>query len=111
MAEVSRHQGEWVQPGQTVLRMLRLDRLRAEGLVVPSQIGDNLAGRKATLTVEIDGKPVEFAGAITYVSPEIDPVNGQVRFWAEIDNPQLKLRPGMHGSIAIEAVASAAPAR
>jgi RND family efflux transporter MFP subunit len=111
VAEVSRHQGEWVQPGQTVLRMLRLDRLRAEGLVVANQIGDNLAGRKATLTVEIDGKPVEFAGAITYVSPEIDPVNGQVRFWAEFDNPQLKLRPGMHGSLAIEAAASAAPAR
>ena len=25
--------GEWVQPGQTILRMVRLDRLRAEGLV------------------------------------------------------------------------------
>ena len=54
------------------------------------------------LTVELDGKPAEFAGKIVFVSPEIDPVNGQVRIWAEIDNPGLKLRPGLHGSMVID---------
>ena len=52
-----------------------------------------LHGPPARLTVEIDGQPVEFAGKIVFVSPEIDPVNGQVRVWAEIDNPEFTCGP------------------
>ena len=101
VAEVDRSQGEWVQPGQTVARILRLDRLRAEGVVDAKRVNGRLKGREARLTVKIDGKPAEFNGVVTYVSPEIDPVNGQVRIWAEIENPQLTLRPGLHGSMTI----------
>ncbi len=101
VAEVNRHQGEWVQPGQTIMRILRLDRLRAEGLIDATLVNGELKGRKARLTVEIDGQPAEFAGFVTYVSPEIDPVNGQVRIRAQIENTQLKLRPGLHGSMTI----------
>jgi macrolide-specific efflux system membrane fusion protein len=106
VAEVMRHQGEWVEPGQTILRILRLDRLRAEGLVNANDVSGDFKGRKATLTVNVDGQPTEFTGTVTYVSPEVDPVNGQVRIWAEIDNPQLKLRPGLHGSMVISQSAS-----
>jgi macrolide-specific efflux system membrane fusion protein len=106
VAEVMRHQGEWVEPGQTILRILRLDRLRAEGLVNASDVSGDFKGRKVTLTVNVDGQPTEFTGTVTFVSPEVDPVNGQVRIWAEIDNPQLKLRPGLHGSMVIAQAAS-----
>jgi RND family efflux transporter MFP subunit len=101
VAQINRHAGEWVQPGQTILRILRLDRLRAEGLVSSQAIATNIKGRKVTLTVELDGRKVEFPGEVVFVSPEIDPVNGQVRIWAEIDNADLQLRPGLHGSITI----------
>ncbi|MGD9723900.1 MAG: efflux RND transporter periplasmic adaptor subunit [Pirellulales bacterium] len=101
IAEVNRHQGEWVEPGQPILRILRLDRLRAEGLASAGEVNGELKGRKATLTVEIAGQPTEFVGTVTYVSPEVDPVNGQVRIWAEIENPRLQLRPGLHGSMVI----------
>jgi macrolide-specific efflux system membrane fusion protein len=106
VAEVMRHQGEWVEPGQTILRILRLDRLRAEGLVNASDVSGDFKGRKVTLTVNVDGQPAEFTGTVTFVSPEVDPVNGQVRIWAEIDNPQFKLRPGLHGSMVISQAAS-----
>lgn len=103
VSEIHRHGGEWVQPGQTVLRLLRLDRLRAEGLVDAKVVSGNLKGRPARLTVALDGQPAaEFQGTIVFVSPEIDPVNGQVRVWAEIDNPGLKLRPGLHGRLSID---------
>jgi multidrug efflux pump subunit AcrA (membrane-fusion protein) len=105
VAEVMRHQGEWVEPGQTILRVLRLDKLRAEGLVNANDVSGDFKGRQATLTVQIDGQPAQFNGVVTYVSPEVDPVNGQVRIWAEIDNPQLKLRPGLHGSMVISQAA------
>ncbi len=106
VAEVMRHQGEWVEPGQTIARVLRLDRLRAEGLVNGNEVRGDLQGRNATLTVDIDGQPTEFTGTVTFVSPEVDPVNGQVRIWAEVDNPEFKLRPGLHGSMIISQEAS-----
>jgi macrolide-specific efflux system membrane fusion protein len=102
VAEIHRQQGEWVQPGETILRILRLDRLRAEGLVDARGVRGDLNGRPVTLTVEQGQGPAEFAGKIVFVSPEIDPVSGQVRVWAEIENRDLQLRPGLHGSMVIE---------
>jgi multidrug efflux pump subunit AcrA (membrane-fusion protein) len=101
VTEVKRRQGEWVEPGQTIARVLRLDRLRAEGLASAEVLGRELHGRTVKLTVQLEGKPAEFSGKVVFVSPEIDPVNGQVRVWAEIDNKELKLRPGLHGSMTI----------
>jgi macrolide-specific efflux system membrane fusion protein len=103
VAEVFRHQGEWVEPGQPIARLLRLDRLRAEGLVDAQQVGGDLNGRPVTLTVAQGGQATAYAGKIVFVSPEVDPVSGQVRVWAEIENPELKLRPGLHGSMRIAA--------
>ncbi len=103
VAEVQRHPGEWVQPGQTILRMLRLDRLRAEGLVNARSLPTDLNGRPVKLTVQLtDQSSATFAGKVVFVSPEIDPVNGQVRIWAEIENTELRLQPGLHGSMVID---------
>jgi RND family efflux transporter MFP subunit len=109
VAQVHRHPGEWVEPGQAILRMLRLDRLRAEGLVSAQTVGDDLMGRSVTLTVRQGDSPTQYSGKIVFVSPEIDPVNGQVRVWAEIDNSDLKLRPGLHGSMVIADAEHAEP--
>ncbi len=103
VAEVQRHPGEWVQPGQTILRMLRLDRLRAEGLVNARSLPTDVNGRPVKLTVQLsDQSSATFAGKVVFVSPEIDPVNGQVRIWAEIENTDLRLQPGLHGSMVID---------
>ena len=103
VVQVNRRRGEWVQPGQTILRILRLDRLRAEGLVSAQDVSGELNGSSVKLTVQLgDQSSAEFAGKIVFVSPEIDPVNGQVRVWAEIDNSGLQLRPGLHGSMVID---------
>jgi macrolide-specific efflux system membrane fusion protein len=40
-----------------------------------------------------------FEGPLRFISPEIDPVSKQVRVWAEIDNRELKLRPGQQGQL------------
>jgi RND family efflux transporter MFP subunit len=98
-----RHKGEWVEPGTPVVRIVRLNKLRAEGFAPATQLRLADAGRPVTLTVDVAGKPAEFPGVLAYVSPEIDPVNGQVRFWAEIDNPQLLLRPGQNGTLTVRA--------
>lgn len=96
--------GEWVRPGDTVLRILRLDRLRAEGLINASRLQEqDLQDRPVTLVVNPGTKQsMEFQGKISFVSPEINPVNNQTRVWAEIENPDLKLKPGMRASLIIK---------
>ena len=41
-------------------------------------------------------------GEIVFVSPDIDPLNTQVRVWAEVENTELKLRPGMQANLTVE---------
>jgi macrolide-specific efflux system membrane fusion protein len=95
--------GEWVQPGEKVFRIVRLDRLRAEGFIVAKDLERDLLGAPVKLRVAPPGKPeADFTGRVVYVSPEIDPANSQVRIWAEIDNPQLQLRPGLRAAMTIE---------
>ena len=108
VVQVNKHRGEWVEPGKTVLRILRIDPLRAEGFVKADDVKEDLAGRKVKLTVTIPGRDkTDFSGKVVFVSPEINPVNGQIRVWAEIENRDLLLRPGMRGTLQIEPAAAA----
>ncbi len=96
VAEVQRFRGEWVEPGQTVVRMIRLDQLKAEGFVDASQIQSDLRGMRVQLTVELTpGKTEMYTGKIVFVSAEVEPVSRQSRIWAEIDNKGQRLKPGL----------------
>lgn len=98
-----KHPGEWVEPGQPVVRIIRLNTLRAEGFAPATLLTLSSVGVKVTLSVDLPQRPAaKFPGELVFVSPEIDPINGQVRFWAEIQNPKLELRPGQLGSLAVE---------
>jgi RND family efflux transporter MFP subunit len=99
---VNTHKGEWVQPGDKVVRIVHTGRLRVEAFVHLDDLPPVLSGQSVILRAEIPTLgPAEFPGAITFVSPEANPVNGQVRVWAEIENHQGQLRPGMSGSLLI----------
>ncbi len=104
VVQIMAKNGEWVRPGDTVLRILKLDRLRAEGLINASKLQElNLKGRPVVLVVNQGAKnELEFQGKISFVSPEINPVNHQTRVWADIENPDLKLKPGMRASLIIK---------
>jgi macrolide-specific efflux system membrane fusion protein len=100
VAQVHRHRGEWVRPGEPVLRVLRLDRLRAEGFLKSQDVTPGLLGRTVKLVIEQGGDAGrEVEGKISFVDPEIDPVNSQVRVWVDIGNADLKLRPGMRAKM------------
>jgi len=102
VAQVHRHRGEWVRPGEPVLRILRLDRLRAEGFLKSQDVTPDLLGRTVKLVIDLTGEPGHVAdGKISFVDPEIDPVNSQVRVWVDVPNSDLKLRPGMRAKMAL----------
>ena len=68
-----------------------------------SELRSDLTGQRATFVVNLPGRPqAEFEGEIVFVSPEVNPVNGEVRIWAEIENKDRLLRPGLQGTLAIQ---------
>ena len=102
VAQVYRHTGEWVEPGQQVVRILRLDRLRVEGFVSVEQLDSFPVGSPIELHLALRKQvPETFSGHLVHVSPEVDPVNGQVRVWADVENADMRLKPGMRGTMVI----------
>ena len=105
VVEVVRHPGEWVEPGEKVIRIVRIDRLRAEGLLHIRHVTPELKGSTATVTVAVPGQSeMQSTGQIVFVSPEVNPVNGLVRISVEFDNPKNFLRPGLRARITIGSV-------
>lgn len=124
VVELPRQRGEWVQPGENIARVVRLDKLRVEGFAPVEHARPDLLGREVQVVVGSDraatrstnespvrskapasnesehegprqnGGPA-YRATIVFVSPEVDTLNNQVRIWAEVDNTDLSLRPGM----------------
>lgn len=104
IVEVSKQRGEWVEPGNQVFRIVEIDRLRVKGYVNINQLLGISEGRPVTLFIDVPGRArMEFPGKLVFISPEVNEVNGeQVEIWAEVENKNLTLRPGMHGTLVIQ---------
>ena len=110
IVQVHLHRGEWVKPGDPVLHVVQLDRLKVEGYpdfaqFAPAQIID----RPVIVEAMLQGSKVNFKGQITFVSPLIEG-NGDsasYRVKAEVENRkedgQWLLRPGMFVDMKIQA--------
>ncbi len=99
--QINKLRGEWVNPGDIVLRLVRLDRLRVEAFVAARDFDARLEGRRITILVEGPAGQSVHDATVKFVSPEVNPVNGQVRLWAEVDNRALELRPGQSATLVI----------
>lgn len=94
--------GEWVEVGARVLRLVAVDRLRAEGFLPAEKADASLVGKPVKLLVAKGAETIELPGTVRFVSPEMEPVTRQVRVWAEIANTEGRLRPGQQASLEIE---------
>lgn len=102
VVSVFRRGGEWVETSDSVVRVVRIDRLRAEGFIRNEEALLDLMQASAQVTVELPGRePIQVEGKVVFVDPEVDPVNGQVRVWVDLDNRDLKLRPGLRAEMTI----------
>lgn len=107
VVEFSRHEGEWVQPGDPLMRLVRVDRLRAEGYVSASNyIAAEIKGRSVNVVVTLArGQKETFPGKIVYVKPLIE-AGGEFLVRAEIDNRKLGdvwlLSPGLSAEMIIQ---------
>lgn len=101
-----RRPGEWVKPGDPIAQIVRMDRLRVEGLIEASVANPiDIIDRDVEVTVMLaHGKTMQIQSKLIFVSPQIEN-NGQFRVWAEIENRKegrhWVLRPGLKAQIEI----------
>ncbi len=96
--------GEWVNAGQPVLQVVRIDRLRVEGFLNAGDYSpEDVAGRPVLVEVALDGgRSARFQGQVVYISPIVQAGN-KYRVRAEVanqsDNGHPMLRPGMSATM------------
>jgi len=89
VVQVFPHQGEWMQPGDPLARVVRADKLRVEGYVDaalwnPERVRD----RPVTVEVTLDeNRREKFSGRIVFTSPIVES-GGDYRVFAEVENRQ-----------------------
>jgi multidrug efflux pump subunit AcrA (membrane-fusion protein) len=102
-----RHAGEWVKPGDSVVRVIRADRLRVEGMLdanhyLPSEI----INQPVTISLGLPGgRQVTFDGSVVFASPIVE-AGMQFLVHAEVVNKQENgfwlLRPGLQVKMTIQ---------
>ncbi|MEI7699528.1 MAG: HlyD family efflux transporter periplasmic adaptor subunit [Planctomycetia bacterium] len=90
--EQTKFVGEWLEPGQAVYRLMRLDRLTVEGFVSPEAAAGLSAGQPV-LFERGAGRAEPVRGNLVFISPAIDALNKAVRVRAEVTGGPA-LRPG-----------------
>ncbi|MEM6329520.1 MAG: HlyD family efflux transporter periplasmic adaptor subunit [Planctomycetota bacterium] len=101
VVEVHRRPGEWVNRGDPVVTIVRVDRLRAEALLPVAQATLDLVGRPAEFATAAGQQRVTATGHVVFVNPKADPVTAQARVWVELSVEDRRLRPGLRGAIRI----------
>jgi len=91
---VDTQSGEAVQSGQTVVRIIGLDKLRVKAVYSSKYALRVTAGQKATFELEDQGKTITKEAQVVFVSPEIRASERVFEVWADIDNSDRKLLPG-----------------
>lgn len=100
VVQIYRHRGEWVQPGDPVLRILRLNRLWVEGFIRVEDLSKCVEQSPVRVTVALNrDETLEVNGRVVFIGREVDPVNREVLIRAEIPNDDLRLLPGMEGDM------------
>jgi macrolide-specific efflux system membrane fusion protein len=79
-----------------------VERLKAEGFVAAADATSELVSKPVQLSVNSAETLATYQGTIVFVSPEVDPITGQVRVWAVIDNRNGRLRPGQPAKMIVK---------
>jgi len=97
---------EWVNAGEPVVQVVRMDRLRVEGFVATSEVNvSEIAGGNVVVDVQLArGRKERFSGKVVFISPIVTS-GGKYRVRAEVENrreqTQWLLRPGMNATMTV----------
>ncbi len=104
VVELISKEGEWLAEGAAVLRLIDLQRIRLEAFVDGQLYDEALNGCPVTFLAQVPSRAqaIAFQGKVVFTNPMVQPINGQVRIWAEVENPEFLLRPGVLGTLTIQ---------
>ncbi len=103
VVEIFHQPGEWLSPGEPLVRIIQLDKLRVIAPVDGTKYGKELKDSKVELTVALPGGRMKtFNGHVTFVSPEVNEIKPEVEVWADVENKDGDLRAGVHGTLKIK---------
>jgi len=108
VVKIYRQQNEWVKPGEPILRVIRMDRLRVEGFVSAEKVApEQILGAEVKIVLDLVGDDEEVLTArIENVSSLVE-ASGTYRIWTEVDNPPGRggyrwlMRPGAEARMEI----------
>ena len=104
--EILRHRGEWVAPGDPIMRIVRMDRLRVEGTIKTTDFAPHeVHGLPVEIRVELSPDEIhKTSGKISFVNAFVESTD-DFHVWAEFDNKMVGqhflVRPGMRASMTI----------
>lgn len=107
VVELIREAGEWVQAGETIMRIMRMDTLRVEGLLDSSQFDPpEIKGKPVSVRAQLArGRSTDFRGTVVFVDPVLR-AKGKFLVRAEVQNKKSEgswvLKPGMEAKLTIE---------
>jgi multidrug efflux pump subunit AcrA (membrane-fusion protein) len=107
IVELTKHEGEWVQAGDPVLRLVRIDRLRVEGFLNAKDYRlSEIQGCPVTVAVKLArGETQTVSGKIVYVKPLVE-AGGEFLVRAEVQNVKQNgvwlLSPGLNAEMTIQ---------
>jgi membrane fusion protein (multidrug efflux system) len=93
--------GEFVNVGQDLVTLVRLDPIEVDFSVPESTIGQLKTGQKISITVDAFPKDV-FGGAVEAIDPVIDMNSRSAKLRAQIPNPDGRLRPGQFAKLQLD---------
>lgn len=102
VTEIAVESGEWVEAGKPMIRIISLDPIRVECFIDGRKHGRALVGRDIKFIPRGAAADATLSGTITFVSPELHPVSGQVRLWATLHNPDGKVGSGTPGKLVVK---------
>lgn len=93
-------QGDYVEPGSELFEIADLSTVWVLADIYEQDMARLATGQEATVTTS--ASPAErFAGKVGFVYPVVDPASRTLRVRVELDNRELKLRPGMYADVAL----------
>ncbi|MDP6555564.1 MAG: HlyD family efflux transporter periplasmic adaptor subunit [Pirellulaceae bacterium] len=107
VVQVYRKVGEWVSPGDPLLRIVDLQTLRVEGfLKINDYLRQDIAGQPVVIEIQMPrGRTETFTSTISYVSPLVQ-ASGDYRVVCEVKNRKANgfwvMLPGMDAELTIK---------
>ncbi len=102
VANIKVQPGQYVRPGDELMTVLELNRVKVEVQVLEGQVAFLAPGRSAR--VHFAAFPdASFTGRIETINPMVDQETRSARVVVSVANPQGKLLPGMYARVSLDA--------